>query len=270
MMKFPQLKHSRPKYLQLAITVAGGLFLLFIAAPLARLMLSTSADRLFATANDPEVSSSIGLSLGMAAIATLVTSFFAVPFAWLMARKEGRWKHFISGLIDLPMMIPHSAAGIALLGIVNRESIVGKAASAVGIDFIDRPAGIALAMAFVSVPYLYNAAYHAFASIPKRLELAAANLGAKPATVFYSISLPLAGRGILNGLVMMFARGMSEFGAVIMVAYNPFTTPVLIFDRFNAFGLRDAQAVSALFILISLVVFIVLRILSKPEEDVRN
>jgi len=102
------------------------------------------------------------------------------------------------------------------------------------------------------------------------MELAAANLGAKPSKVFFSISLPLSRKGILNGMVMMFARGMSEFGAVIILAYNPFTTPVLIFDRFNAFGLRNAQAISSLFILISLTVFILLRILSKPEEDVRN
>ncbi|KAF0130755.1 MAG: molybdate/tungstate transport system permease protein [Bacteroidetes bacterium] len=250
--------------------VAGALFLLFLAAPLGNLLLSTSIPRLFETLEDEQVNKSIVLSLSMAAVATLASALLIIPFAWLMVRQTSRWKHIISGLIDLPMMIPHSAAGIALLGVVNRESFVGKIASGFGLDFVDRPAGIAIAMAFVSVPYLYNAAYHAFSSVPRKMELAAANLGAKPSKVFFSISLPLSRKGILNGMVMMFARGMSEFGAVIILAYNPFTTPVLIFDRFNAFGLRNAQAISALFILISLTVFILLRILSKPEEDVRN
>jgi molybdate/tungstate transport system permease protein len=250
--------------------VAGALFLVFLAAPLGNLLFSTSIPRLFETIKDEQVNRSIILSLSMAALATFGSTILVIPFAWLMVRKTTRWKHLISGLIDLPMMIPHSAAGIALLGVVNRESFVGKMASGFGLDFVDRPAGIAIAMAFVSVPYLYNAAYHAFSSVPRKIELAAANLGAKPSKVFYGISLPLARKGILNGMVMMFARGMSEFGAVIILAYNPFTTPVLIFDRFNAFGLRNAQAISALFILISLAVFILLRVLSKPEEDVRN
>lgn len=256
--------------LRLVFGIFGGLFLLFIIAPLAHLLLSTSPSVLFETAKDKEVSSSISLSLTMAAVATIISGLLVIPFSWLMARSQFKLKHFLSGLIDLPMMIPHSAAGIALLGVVSRESSFGKMASAVGLDFIDRPAGIALAMAFVSVPYLYNASYNAFIGVSKRIEMAAVNLGASQWRVFFTISLPLAWRGILNGMVMMFARGMSEFGAVIIIAYNPFTTPVLIFDRFNAFGLKNSQSISALFIFISLIVFISLRLLSKPEEDARN
>ncbi|MBS4059012.1 MAG: ABC transporter permease [Bacteroidetes bacterium] len=256
--------------LNLFFAFLGGLFLLFLVAPLLNLMLAASPAKLFETASDPVVSKSIGLSLMMAAVATFFSAMLAVPFAWLMARSKFRLKHLVSGLIDLPMMIPHSAAGIALLGVVNRESAFGKLASGFGIDFIDQPAGIAVAMAFVSVPYLFNASYNAFANVPLRTEHAALNLGASPAKVFFKISLPLAWKGVLNGLIMMFARGMSEFGAVIIIAYNPFTTPVLIFDRFNAFGLKNAQGISALFILISLVVFIGLRLITKPSEDVRN
>lgn len=250
-------------------SIAGGLFLLFLVAPLLNLMLVASPQRLLETALEPSVQHSIGLSLSMAALATVICAMLVVPFAWLMARKQWKIKPLISGLIDLPMMIPHSAAGIALLGVINRDSYAGKLASNIGIDFVDRPAGIALAMAFVSVPYLFNAAHNAFVSVPRRFELAAMNLGASSWSTFFKVSLPLAWRGILNGLIMMFARGMSEFGAVVIIAYNPFTTPVLIFDRFNAFGLGSAQSISALFIFICLIVFIGLRLLSKTAEDAR-
>jgi molybdate/tungstate transport system permease protein len=96
-----------------------------------------------------------------------------------------------------------------------------------GIDFIGKPAGIAMAMAFVSLPFLLNAAREGFASIPLRLEQAALNLGATPSQVFFTISLPLAWRSILSGLIMMFARGMSEFGAVVIIAYHPMTSSVM-------------------------------------------
>ncbi|MDP2160917.1 MAG: ABC transporter permease subunit, partial [Flavobacterium sp.] len=118
------------------------------------------------------------------------------------------------------------------------------------------------AMAFVSLPYLINAARNGFEAVPVRLEKAALNLGASSFKMFFSISLPLAWRSILSGLIMIFARGMSEFGAVVIIAYHPMTAPVMIFERFGAFGLKYAQPVALIFMAISLLVFIILRWLS--------
>jgi molybdate/tungstate transport system permease protein len=124
-----------------------------------------------------------------------------------------------------------------------------------------------MAMAFVSLPYLINAARDGFESVPVRLEKAALNLGASSFKMFFSISLPLAWRSILSGLIMMFARGMSEFGAVIIIAYHPMTTPVMIFERLGAFELKYAQPVGLIFIAISLIVFIFLRWLSGKNTN---
>jgi molybdate/tungstate transport system permease protein len=123
-------------------------------------------------------------------------------------------------------------------------------------------------MAFVSIPFLINAARDGFAGIPLRLEKAALTLGASPVRVFFTISLPLAWRNIVSGLILMFARGMSEFGAVIVIAYHPMITPVLIYERFGAFGLQYARPVSVLFIVISLSVFIVLRWLAREKNRI--
>lgn len=255
---------------QLIITLAAALILLFLVAPLAGMFVSTSLSDLFETAKDTEVQQSIKLTLWVSLAATIIFSLAAIPLAYLLARKSFPFKSIVSGITDLPVVIPHSAAGIAILGFVSRDSVLGQMGSAIGLNFVGHPAGIAIAMAFVSLPFLVNAARDGFSGVPVRLEKAALTLGASPARVFFTISLPLAWRSIVSGLILMFARGMSEFGAVIMVAYHPMITPILIYERFGAFGLKYARPVSVLFIMISLAVFIALRMLARNNDQKAN
>lgn len=248
----------------------SGLILLFIVAPLAGLFLRTTAGQYADTVSDPVVWRSIRLTLLASLGATLVFGLAAIPLAYVLARKNFLLKGLVNGLVDLPLVIPHSAAGIALLGIISRGTLLGQAGEHAGIKFIGGEAGIVLAMAFVSLPFLINAAREGFASVPHKLEKAALNLGASPWRVFFSISLPLAKRSVLTGLTMMWARGLSEFGAVVIIAYHPMVTPVLIWERFTSFGLAYARPVAALFVAICLVVFIMMRVLSKSNLHVRN
>ncbi|MFP4556714.1 MAG: ABC transporter permease [Bacteroidales bacterium] len=253
--------------IKLIFSVLGGLVLLFIVAPLLGMVLATPLSNLFETAAEREVQSSIWLTLGVSMVATLSFSLMAIPLSYLLARHNFPFKSIVLGIIDLPIVIPHSAAGIALLGFISRDSVIGKAAGALGFNLVGSPVAIALAMAFVSLPYLLNAARDGFSAVPERLEKAALLLGASPVRVFFTISLPLAWRSIVSGLVMMFARGMSEFGAVVIVAYHPMVAPVLIFDRFNAFGLKYARPAAVLFIGVSLLVFVVIRILAAKKKN---
>ncbi len=250
----------------LVLSLLGGVVLLLIIAPLAGMFFSTPLADVFATAKESEVQSSIWLTLLASFSATLFFAFFAIPLAYILARKKFPGKRIISGIIDLPIVIPHSAAGIAVLGFVSRDSGLGKFASTMGFDFIGSPAGIALAMAFVSIPFLINAARDGFSTVPVRLEQAAYNLGASPVRMFFTVSLPLAWRHILSGFVMMFARGLSEFGAVVIVAYHPMITPVMIYERFTSFGLKYAQPLSVLFILVCLIFFLLLRLLTRENS----
>ncbi|MEA3497358.1 MAG: ABC transporter permease [Bacteroidota bacterium] len=246
--------------------ILGGLVLLFIIAPLFGMFLSSSPSGILETAKENEVQKSIWLTLGTSMFATLFFAIGSIPLAYLLAKKDFYLKKLVLGIINLPVVIPHSAAGIAILGFISRDSTVGKIADNFGISFVGHPVGIALAMAFVSIPFLLNAARDGFLSVPDKLENAALNLGASPTRVFFTISLPLAWRNIVSGLILMFARGMSEFGAVVIVAYHPMVTPVLIWERFGAFGLKYAQPVAVIFICVSLIVFIVLRLLSKEKS----
>jgi molybdate/tungstate transport system permease protein len=252
---------------QLFLILLSGIVLLFIIGPLVGMFVATSPDQLFESSGDPEVQKSIGLTLWVSMAATLGFALGGIPLAYLLARKEFILKRLVLGIIDLPIVIPHSAAGIAVLGFVTRDSYLGKLGSMIGLDFVGAPAGIAIAMAFVSIPFLINAARDGFSSVPLRLEQAALNLGASQARVFFTISLPLAWRNIVSGLILMFARGMSEFGAVVIVAYHPMVTPVLIWERFSSFGINYARPVAVLFIIVSLVFFVALRFLSRSKKD---
>lgn len=251
----------------LLFSFLGGLVLLFILAPLVNITFHTSINSVFRTVNDQEVVSSIWLTLWASMAGTLVLGLGAIPLAYVLARKNFKLKRLVSGIIDLPVVIPHSAAGIAILGVISRDSLIGKSASFLGFDLVGHPFGIIIAMAFVSIPFLINAARDGFEQIPQRLEIAALNLGASPARVFFHIALPLAWRNIVSGMILMFARGMSEFGAVVIIAYHPMITPVLIFERFGAFGLEYARPVSILFIGICLVFFILMRLLVKDKKN---
>ncbi len=250
------------------LLVLSSLILLFLLAPLLGLFFQTSATDFFDTAKDKEVQQSIWLTIWVAFAATFFFAIGAVPFSWLLARKSFPLKSVVQGLIDLPVVLPHTAAGIALLGFLSRDGILGKLASFVGITLVNSPSGIALAMAFVSLPFLINSARDGFAAVPERLEKAALNLGASRSRVFFTISLPLAWRSIVTGFVMMFARGMSEFGAVVIIAYHPMIAPVLIYDRFSSFGLSYARPAAVLFIIVALIVFTALRLLSERKKEV--
>ena len=165
----------------------------------------------------------------------------------------------VLAIIDLPIIIPHSAAGIALLTLIGRRSVVG---SLLGNSLVGTTAGISVAMAFVSLPFLVNAARDGFAAIPEEFEDVARILGASPFRTFVSVSLPLAWRSILSGMILMWARGISEFGAVIIIAYHPMTTPVMVFQRFQDFGLSEARSVAVLLLLVCVGLFVLLRLLS--------
>lgn len=243
----------------LLFTFLSGVIILFVVAPIAGMFLHTEWPQLSLALTDNEVTQSIFLTLAIALGTTLVATIFAVPLAYCLARYRFRGKILINAIIDLPIVIPHAAAGIALLTVLSKESVLGRMAEALGFHFVGHPLGIGMAMAFVSLPFLVNAARDGFAAVPLNYEQAAASLGASRWRIFHTIALPLAGRSIISGLVMMFARGISEFGAVVIIAYYPMVSSVLIFERFGAYGLNYARPIALLVIVVSLLFFVLLR-----------
>ncbi len=241
----------------------GALIVLFVAAPLVWTVGSVSPSALWQAVSETEVREAVSLTLWASLVATLLALLTGVPLAYLLARYDFPSKRLVEGIIDVPIVVPHSAAGIALLLIFGRKAIVGRLLAPLGLSFVAAVPGIVVAMLFVSLSFLVDAARDGFAAVDPRLERVARTLGASPWQAFWRVTLPLAWRSILSGMIMMWARGLSEFGAIVILAYHPMVAPVLIFERFEAYGLDYALPVAALMILISLMVFILLRMTTR-------
>jgi molybdate/tungstate transport system permease protein len=245
----------------LTFVLLGLLILLFIVVPLIKTIATADPKILLETVFDKEVLNAIGLTLYAALIATAVGFLLGVPLAYLLARVDFPGKNLVEGLVDVPIVVPHIAAGIALLFVFGRSFLAGKAFHFIGIDFIDSVAGIVIAMLFVSIPFLINSAKEGFKKVDIRLEKVARSLGASPWQAFFRVSFPLAWRSIISGSLMMWARGISEFAAVIILAYHPMIASTLIYERFETYGLTYARPATVLLILVCLVIFIVLRLM---------
>jgi molybdate/tungstate transport system permease protein len=255
------LKYISKNRLTVTFILLGLLIFLFVVIPLGKMIFASASEAgtLWETILDPEVTGAIGLTLLAALIATLVGFFLGVPLAYLLARHDFKGKKLVEGLIDVPIVVPHTAAGIALLFVFGRNTALGQAFSFFGIRFVDSMAGIVIAMMFVSIPFLIDSAKEGFKKVDVRLEKVARTLGASPWQAFFRVSFPLAWRSIFAGNVMMWARGISEFGAVIILAYHPMIAPVLVYERFETYGLDYARPIAVLLILVSILVFIILR-----------
>ena len=266
-----QLLHRAEHYpipwFQLLLTLLGSCVLLLVIAPLLGLVFTSSFSELRGAALDKEVIGSIWITFLAALAATAACTLAGVPLAYLLARKDFRGKTVVLAIIDLPIIIPHSAAGIALLTVIGRQSLLG---SIVEGGLRDTVAGISVAMAFVSLPFLVNSAREGFAAVPEKYEQVARTLGATPLRAFLTVSLPLARRAILSGVVLMWARGISEFGAVMIIAYHPMTTPVLVLQRFNDYGLSQARSIAVLLIFICLIVIAAMRLLARGMRKGRR
>ena len=258
----------------LGFLILGLIAMVFILLPPLKTIFYTPVRVLWNTVTDPEVNRSIYLTFTASLAATIVGFVLGVPLAYILARHCFVGKRLVEAIIDLPIVIPHSAAGVALLFVFGRNYFLGKIFSAIGIEFFQTFYGIVLAMMFVSLPFLIDSAKEGFKAIDIELEETAYTYGASNWQVFWYISLPLAIKSIYSGSILMWGRGISEFGAVMIIAYNASflgisgkTLPVLVSDRFN-FGLSYARPIAALGIMISLIIFIVLRVLITQNENI--
>ena len=254
---FPSIESGRSR--TALFSLAAGIALMFLVGPLLKLVVTSDSRMLAAAFADPAVLRAILLSAAAATWATALGALVGLPLGYLLARHEFPGKAIVEGLIDLPIVIPHPIAGIALLFVFGRRFFVGRAFSLFGIHFAGAVPGIVIAMLFVSAPFLVNAARDGFAAVDPRLEGVARTLGRGPWGVFFGVTMPLARGSLVSGGVMMWARALSEFGAVVVLAYYPMTAPVLIYDRFEGFGLQAAQPVAAAVVIVALAIFAALR-----------
>ena len=248
-----------------AIAIVSSVFLLFILGPIVGLLSAGGARGVAGLASDAELRSSLMLTIVTATIATVLGVVGATPLAYLLARRSFRGRAVVSALMDLPMVIPHPVAGIALLLVLGRGSPVGRVLYDAGMRVAGSATGIVCAMLFVSAPLYVSAAREAFARVDARYESVARTLGDDAWRAFRRVTLPLSAKGLTAAAVVMWARAVSEFGAIVILTYNPKTASVLSYDRFTSYGLSEALPVAAVLVLFALIPLAALRALRVGE-----
>jgi len=185
-------------------------------------------------------------TLQMAALATLVILVPGVAAALALARYRGPGKGALETLLSLPLVLPPTAVGLALLETLGRNRPLGGWLADAGVEIVFTWKAVVLATAVMSFPLLVRSARTAFEEVDPRLVGIARTLGAGPGGAFFRVTLPLAWRGVLAGLVLAFSRALGEFGATIMVAGNiPGRTQTLSLAIFQDVQTgRDERAVA--------------------------
>lgn len=245
----------------IVVAILASLFLLFIFAPVAGLVVSGGSRGVSRFASDTELRASLMLTVATATVATLLGMLGGTPLAYLLARRAFPGRAFVAALLDLPLVIPHPVAGIALLLVLGRSSPIGGVLYQAGLRVAGSATGIICAMLFVSAPLYVSAAREAFARVDARYESVARTLGDDAWRAFRRVTLPLSARGLTAAAVVMWARAVSEFGAIVILTYNPKVVSVLSYDRFTSFGLSETLPAAAVLVLFALVPLAALRAL---------
>ncbi len=193
-------------------------------------------------------------SLSVALVTTLITLPFGIAASWLLERREWPFKSIVETLVLLPLVMPPVATGLILLKIFGRRSPLGRWLYDMGVEIVFNWKGVLVAMAVMSFPLLVRSVRTSFAEVNPRLERIAATLGASELRIFFSVTVPLAWRGIVAGSLLAFSRALGEFGATILVAGNiPGKTQTLSLAIFNFVQLgKDSEANTLLLITVFL------------------
>ncbi len=258
----------RVNWFLIVIGVLSLFCLAFISVPTLNILLSVDLNELKFAVKDGEVWKAILTSLKGATFATVLGVVLGVPASYFLSEVEFKGKEILESLLNIPIVIPHVAVGIILLKLLNQDSTLGVLFSHLGINFVDTIYGITVAMCFVSISYTVTSSLLGFRSVDRELVWTARSLGASPFQVLRFIVFPLAFSYILRGAILSFARAISEVGALLIIAYYPITAPILMYERFEDYGLKASTPIAVLIILMSFLVFIIL--LSIPPSGERN
>jgi molybdate transport system permease protein len=212
----------------------------------------------------------VRFTLETAALSTLLILPLGIAIAWLLARRDWFGKSLVETFVTLPLFLPPVATGLILLHLFGRRGPLGAFIERhLGIEIVFTWRAVVLACAVMSFPLLVRAAQVAFQGVNPRLEQIARTLGAGEWRVFFTISLPLATRGIVAGTVLAFARALGEFGATVIVAgMIPRKTMTLSLSIYQLIELGRDAAAMRLLLVSAVIVFVVVwlgQLVSKPR-----
>lgn len=205
---------------------------------------------------------SIWLTIWTAAVSVLLILPPGLAVAWLLAKRQWRGKPVLETLVSLPLVLPPVATGLILLKLLGRKGPLGGFfENTLGIEIIFTWKAVVIALSVMAFPLFVRSARTAFEEVPARLEGIARTLGASPWRAFWTVTLPLARRGIAAGMVLAFARALGEFGATVMIAgFIPGETATITLSIYQSFQIGDDDHATRLVIVSVVMAFIALAI----------
>jgi molybdate transport system permease protein len=260
------LPSQRPGRMATVVATAALSFLAFpVVALLARAL---DAGVLASALTDPAVIEALVLSLVTTTISLGIVVVLGLPLGLVLARTHFRGKAVAEALVDLPIVLPPSVAGLALLFAFGRNGIAGESLELVGIVVPFTVVAVMMAQVFVSMPFFVRAARAGFRSVDAEVEEAARVDGADEGAVMRRVTVPLAAPAIGAGLVLAWARALGEFGATILFAGNiegrTQTLPLLVYSEFQS-SLGAATAAASILVLAAMGVLVAVRALRWPS-----
>ncbi|MEO8571031.1 MAG: ABC transporter permease [Chloroflexota bacterium] len=248
-----------------SLAAVAGVFALFLGLPVVTLVARAIIDGSLATAIvSPVVIDALSLSLVTTVISLAITVTLGLPLAFVLARRRFRGKGFIEAFVDLPIVLPPSVAGLALLLVLGRRGLLAAPLEVLGISVAFSTVAVILAQTFVAAPFFIRSARTGIAAVDRDLEDAARVDGASERQVLGAITLPLAGASLAAGLVMTWARSLGEFGATIMFAGNvegrTQTLPLVVYSQFQGGELDASIAAAAVLVLAAFGVLLAVRV----------
>ena len=259
------------------LSALSGVLFFLLFSPVVNLIGTSSLAGIVLAMNSSEAVSAIVLTVYASALTALVAVLLGVPLGYLLGKYHFPGRSLIDSVIEIPLMIPHTVAGIALITIFGSAQLVGAFFNGYGIKMTNNVLGIVLTLVFVSATYTVKQVEEAIRSMDPKLELVSRSLGASSTFTFVKVTLPNIWRSVVSGAILTWARASSEVGALFIMAYYPPVASILIWNLYAGYGLHEsisngvvlspgAVNVAALMIFINLAIFVLFKLIQRKRE----
>jgi molybdate/tungstate transport system permease protein len=259
------------------LSALSGVLFFLLFSPVVSLIGSSSVAGVVLAMGNSEAVSAIVLTVYASGLTALVAVLLGVPLGYLLGKYQFPGRSLIDSVIEIPLMIPHTVAGIALITIFGSAELVGSFFSGYGIKMTNNILGIVLTLVFVSATYTVKQVEEAIRSMDPKLELVSRSLGASSTFTFVKVTLPNIWRSVVSGAILTWARASSEVGALFIMAYYPPVASILIWNLYAGYGLHESISngvvlspgainVAALMIFINLAIFVLFKLIQRKRE----
>jgi sulfate transport system permease protein len=273
-MKRPLFKVRKTVMPGFGITMGCTLLYLtvIVALPLFALIMKTAslgfAD-FWVIVSSPRAVATFKLTILTSAAATVFNALFGLLMAWVLVRYEFPGKRLLDAAVDLPFALPTAVAGLALVTVLSKNGWIGQYTEPLGLYLAYTPAGIIIAMAFTSIPFVIRTVQPVLEDLNHDVEEAAETLGANPLQVFAHVIWPMILPAFLAGSALSFARGLGEFGAIVFISANlPFKTEVtslLVFVRLDEYEYPAAAALAMVMLLMAFAMLLITNLMQARQ-----